>query len=182
MTTTTTITDIQRIALEAAAAREGGFVWPLPEELGLKKGSAVLVVKALLGKGLVKERRAKAGEPVWREDEQERPMTALISRAGLAAIGAGAATTAPAPGSSDAAEADQRRMPRAGSKLAVLVELLTREAGTTVKEMVAATGWQAHTIRGVMSGALAKKFGLVITSAKVEGRARVYRVAADAGE
>ena len=181
MTTTTKITDIQRAVLKAAAAREGGYVWPLPEELGLKKGSAMLVMKALLGKGLVKERRAKAGEPVWRDDEQERPLTLLISRAGLAAIGAGAATAAPAPRSSDAPEADQRRMPRAGSELAALVELLTRDGGATVEEMVAATGWQAHTVRG-MSGVLSKKVQLSITSEKAEGSGRTYRATADAGE
>lgn len=172
--TTIQITDIQRAALEAAAAREGGYAWPLPEALGLKKGSAVLVVKALLGKGLVKERRAKAGEPVWRDDVHDRPMTVLISRAGLAAIGAGAATAAGLK-SAGAADADQRRLPRAGSKLAILVALLTRDEGATVEEMVTATGWQAHTTRGVMSGVLSKRFGLAITSEKIEGRGRVYR-------
>ncbi|MBX3532591.1 MAG: DUF3489 domain-containing protein [Rhizobiaceae bacterium] len=173
--TTIKTTDVQRAVLEAAAAREGGYAWPLPEALGLKKGSAVLVTKALLGKGLVKERRAKAGEPVWREDEKERPMTVLISHAGLAAIGTGALTAATSPKSADAAEADQRRMPRAGTKLAILVALLTRDEGATVEEMVTATGWQAHTTRGVMSGVLSKRFGLAITSEKIEGRGRVYR-------
>jgi hypothetical protein len=171
---TTKITDVQRAVLEAAAAREGEFVWPLSEELGLRKGSAVLVVKALLGKGLVKERRAKAGEPVWREDEREKPMTAMVTRAGVAAVGAGALTAAPTPRSADAAQADQR-MPRAGSKLAMLVKLLARDEGTTVEEMVAATGWQADTVRGVMSGALAKRFGMRAVSEKHDGRGRVYR-------
>lgn len=78
-----------------------------------------------------------------------------------------------------AAEADQRPVPRVGSKLAILVELLSRDGGAAVEEMTAATGWQAHTVRGVMSGALAKKFGLAITSEKIEGRGRVYRVVGD---
>jgi hypothetical protein len=43
-------------------------------------------------------------------------------------------------------------------------------------EIVAATGWLAHTARGAMSGALGKKLGLVVTSAKEEGRGRVYRL------
>ncbi len=188
-----TITDIQRAVLEAAAAREGGFAWPLPEALGLRKGSAVLVMKALLGKGLVKERRARTGEPVWREDADGKPMAAVITRAGLAAIGAGTADgmTAAMPGSTDAhsatcsegeadpgvspGDADHRRMARAGSKLAMLIELLSRDEGATVPEMVAATGWQAHTVRGVMSGASTRKFGSRIMSEKVEGRGRIYR-------
>lgn len=70
-------------------------------------------------------------------------------------------------------------MPKAGSKLAMLVALLSREQGATIEEMVAATGWQPHTVRGVMSGALARKFGLQIGSERVEGRGRVYRLARD---
>lgn len=74
------------------------------------------------------------------------------------------------------ASSDQPRMPRPGSKLAILVALLTRDRGATIEEMVAETGWQAHSVRGVMSGALVKKFGLRIGSEKIEGRQRVYRV------
>jgi hypothetical protein len=43
--------------------------------------------------------------------------------------------------------------------------------------MVAATGWQSHTVRGAMAGALKKRLGLTIASDKVEGRGRVYRIA-----
>jgi hypothetical protein len=45
--------------------------------------------------------------------------------------------------------------------------------------IVAATGWQAHSARGAMSGALGKKLGLVVTSAKEDGRGRVYRISSD---
>jgi hypothetical protein len=71
---------------------------------------------------------------------------------------------------------NQRRMPRAGTKLAVLVGMLAREGGATVEEIAGALGWQEHTVRGVMSGALVKRFGLAILSEKVEGRGRVYRL------
>jgi hypothetical protein len=57
----------------------------------------------------------------------------------------------------------------------MLVELLERNEGATIDEMVAALNWQQHTIRGVMSGALAKKFGLRIVSEPIEGRGRMYR-------
>jgi len=43
-------------------------------------------------------------------------------------------------------------------------------------EIVAATGWQAHSARGAMSGALGKKLGLVVVSAKDDARGRVYRI------
>ncbi len=51
--------------------------------------------------------------------------------------------------------------------------------GVSMQEIVAATGWQAHSARGAMSGALGKKLGLVVTSAKEDGRGRVYRISSD---
>lgn len=65
---------------------------------------------------------------------------------------------------------------RAGTKQAVLIELLRRPEGTTIDEVMAATVWQAHTIRGAMARALKKKLGLEMTSEKVGGRGRVYRI------
>ena len=54
--------------------------------------------------------------------------------------------------------------------------MLRAEGGTTIAEIAAATGWQAHTVRGAMSGALKKKLGLELTSAKDDARGRVYRL------
>jgi Protein of unknown function (DUF3489) len=50
--------------------------------------------------------------------------------------------------------------------------------GATIKEIMAATGWQSHTVRGAMAGALKQKLGLEVTSEKVEGRGRVYQLPA----
>ena len=50
--------------------------------------------------------------------------------------------------------------------------------GGTIEEIMAATGWLGHTVRGAMAGALKKKLGLEVTSEKVEGRGRVYRLPA----
>jgi hypothetical protein len=55
--------------------------------------------------------------------------------------------------------------------------MLRRPEGATVPEMVEATGWQPHTVRGAMAGARKKKLGLQIRSEKVEERGRVYRIA-----
>jgi hypothetical protein len=54
--------------------------------------------------------------------------------------------------------------------------MLRRPEGATVPEVVEATGWQAYTVRGAIAGALKKKLGLQISSEKVEGRGRVYRI------
>src|SRR5262245_42355695 len=66
---------------------------------------------------------------------------------------------------------------RAGTKQSILIELLSRRNGATIAEAVKATGWQPHSVRGAISGGLKKKLRLAVTSAKVEGRGRVYRIA-----
>ncbi len=65
---------------------------------------------------------------------------------------------------------------RRGTKQAILIELLKRPKGATNEQMAAKTGWQAHSVRGAISGSLKKKLGMDVTSEKVEGRARVYRI------
>jgi len=67
---------------------------------------------------------------------------------------------------------------RAGTKQASLIAHLQRKEGATLADLVKATGWQAHSVRGAISGALKKKLGLAVLSEKVEGRGRVYRIAA----
>ena len=66
---------------------------------------------------------------------------------------------------------------RPASKQARLIEMLRRPEGATMDEIVKALDWQAHTVRGAMSGALKKKLGLTIESEKVDDRSRVYRIA-----
>ena len=65
-------------------------------------------------------------------------------------------------------------------KLAILVGLMQQEEGATLAAMGEATGWQAHSVRGALSGALRKKHRLIITTERVEG-VRTYRLAAGEG-
>ncbi len=67
---------------------------------------------------------------------------------------------------------------REGSKKALVLEMLRRPEGATLQEIMSATGWMAHSVRGFLSGALGKKMGLTVESAKNDGGARVYRIAA----
>jgi hypothetical protein len=62
------------------------------------------------------------------------------------------------------------------SKQDEVIAMLRRPEGATVNEVVSATGWQRHTVRGIFSGTLKKKLGLTLASAKEE-RGRVYRIA-----
>ena len=61
---------------------------------------------------------------------------------------------------------------RPGTKSAVIMHLLSRDNGATVKELAAAADWQEHSIRGFMSGTLKKKHGLEVTSQIVDGKRR----------
>ncbi|CAK0739352.1 putative DUF3489 domain-containing protein [Azospirillaceae bacterium] len=70
-----------------------------------------------------------------------------------------------------------QQQPRAnGGKQAQVIEMLRRPEGATIAQMVAATGWQSHTCRGVLAGALKKRLGLTIVSAKEASGQRIYRL------
>ncbi|KUJ85981.1 hypothetical protein AVO45_03140 [Ruegeria marisrubri] len=189
----TKLSDAQAIILSAAAQREDRNVLPLPGSL--RGGAAAKVVGALLSRGLIAEtttdsqtKADAALNRIWRNDEDGHAILLHITDAGLAAIGVEPVSGDRAPMGADEApsaeppkdapaEADpapKARTPSTGTKQAKLIEMLRAEGGATIDEIVAVTGWQAHTVRGAMSGALKKKLGLTITSEKVEGRGRVY--------
>jgi hypothetical protein len=73
-------------------------------------------------------------------------------------------------------EAQTAPRTRANSKQALVIEMLRRPEGATIGQICAATGWQAHTVRGTFAGALKKKLGLTLTSEKPEGGERIYRI------
>ncbi|MET4701722.1 hypothetical protein ABIE65_004770 [Constrictibacter sp. MBR-5] len=148
------LTDTQRLVLAAAAQRADRSLQPLPASL--KGGAALKVVNALVTRGLAEK-----------ADDGER-----ISQQGLAAIGI-EVEQPEAPSSDDAPKA---KPPRTGTKQALLINMLRRDEGATIEEVVAATGWQSHTVRGAIAGALKRKLQLDVTSEKVEGRGRVYRI------
>ncbi|CAM4201980.1 DUF3489 domain-containing protein [Palleronia rufa] len=168
----TKLTDTQAIILSAASQRDGHIALPLPDSL--RGGAAAKVVGAMLAKGFLEEAEAdiRNGEPVWRETGDGHGVTLIATDTGLAAIGIETDSTEVKP-TEDAAP--KARAPRVGTKQATLIAMLRAPDGATIAEIMAATGWQSHTVRGAMSGALKKKLGLNITSEKIEGRGRVYR-------
>ena len=66
---------------------------------------------------------------------------------------------------------------RQGSKTAKVLELVKRSGGATLKQLLKATGWQSHSVRGFLSGTLGKKMGLQIESSKTNDGERVYSLA-----
>ena len=81
---------------------------------------------------------------------------------------------------SDSAQGTAERKRRSGTKQEIVIGLLRRAEGATAEQMMEATGWQKHTVRGAIAGALKKKLGLAVTSEKVENRGTVYRLPAEA--
>jgi hypothetical protein len=71
---------------------------------------------------------------------------------------------------------DGSKTARDGSKTAKVLDLLKRPGGVTAKELMKATGWQPHSVRGFLSGTVGKKMGLVVTSTKTKDGERTYSV------
>ena len=70
----------------------------------------------------------------------------------------------------------QAAVARRGSKTAKVLDLLKRPGGASLKELMKATGWQQHSVRGFLSGTLKKKMGLKLESSRREGEERAYRL------
>jgi hypothetical protein len=104
----------------------------------------------------------RRGEPLWYETGDGHGTTLVVTDAGLLAIGIEpvVAKTMVAIGDGVAdSPAPKSLTSRAGTKQAMLITLLRAPEGASMGEIVAATGWLAHTIRGAVSGALGKKLG-----------------------
>jgi hypothetical protein len=80
-----------------------------------------------------------------------------------------------APKAKNAAKVEESAGPREGSKTAQVVAMLQRKNGATLAEIMAKMGWQKHTVRGFMAGAM-KKAGYTVESFKPEGGERTYRI------
>ena len=175
MTTTIKLTETQANILNAAACRLDGNIEPLPPTL--RGGARTKVIDGLLTRELVMQH----GDPTG--------ATYRLTDAGYAAVGC----TRPAPESLEipadpeleaavsAREAEWRDAPqprrtRENSKQAQVLVMLQRPEGATVQQIMDATGWQAHTVRGSFAGAFKKKLGLTLVSEKAQD-GRIYRIA-----
>ena len=157
----TELTEEQRELLAKAAADENGVDAPDDKRL----------IRSLVRAGLL--------IALPRQGQTSR---LIITDAGREAIGA-LASPAALPEMEEATSSDAESSPRgaapqerqARGKLGVLVDLLGRPEGATIEAMAQATGWQKHSVRGALSGALKKRLGLKISSDKTEA-GRIYRI------
>lgn len=187
------LTDTQIVMLRFAAQREDRCLIAHPS---LKGGAAQKVATKLISAGLAKEIKAKPGGPVWRQDEGAGQSYALkLTAAGAKAIPAGDHLA-----SDDSKDSDKRvelanpdlevsqtaaevptpnalrpSTPRTGTKLAQILELLQRDCGATLKELIAATGWLPHTTRAALTGLRKRRYAVTIERSDKE-RGSAYRI------
>jgi hypothetical protein len=114
------------------------------------------------------------------EQTETAPETKATKKA---AARARRAKVAPAKAKAEKKATPKKKAPRSarndareGSKTAVILEMLKRPGGATAKDLLKATSWQPHSLRGFLSGTVGKKMGLTVVSAKGEDGERSYSV------
>ncbi|MGO1069537.1 DUF3489 domain-containing protein [Lysobacter sp. CA199] len=180
----TNLTDSQR-ALILLAVETDGRVENFPDNL--KGGARTAVVRGLLLNELIVadgggHRLTEAGWLTvgyeWRPEpppESSAACGAVPDVGGNTVAEAGAAPAEPL--ASDAAPTSNTKQPR----LDLVVSLLSRPEGATIPQVMAATNWQAHSVRGFFAGTIRKK-GYSLTSNKEGKEERVYRIQTEAAQ
>ena len=163
MTAQTKLTDTQTTILKTAADRPDGNIEPLPATL--RGGARAKVIEGLLARGLIEEAEGHH----------------LLTDAGYAAIGK-RRTLPKGVQEIDTHDALQKleaasRTIRPGTKLAAIIDAMRHPGGATITQMMASTGWQAHTVRGAISGMVRKRLGYAVVTEKGADGQRAYRIA-----
>jgi hypothetical protein len=196
------LTDTQFAMLSAATRREDRCLVASPN---LKGGAALKVANKLISIGFVAEIEAKAGTPIWRRDNEAGHAYALKPTAeGAKATGLNEDVEAPNAHSESSAleNRDQAETsseveatvavelrapavgspsaPRSGSKLAQVIDLLQRDGGATIDELIAGTGWLAHTTRAALTGLRKRGYAVAIDRSDKD-RGSFYRIKAEDG-
>ena len=165
------LSDTQAVILSTACARDDGLIFPITAKI--KGGAVGNVCKSLLKRGLIEEIQAIDLNTVWRHDEELGSITLRATPLAYSALGITEAEEEVPAKTTRAAPRIERSK---GGKQAMLIEMLKRPKGATIQQVVEATGWLPHTVRGAIAGALKKRLGLSVVSEKVENVGRVYRI------
>jgi Protein of unknown function (DUF3489) len=173
------LTDNQLIVLsKAAASEDGAAVLPLT----MNKAAAAKIGSSLIGRKLMREIRSKPGMPVWHGDADGRSMSLVITRAGRNAIDINEPDESYQQVSNKSDDTKRDRYlagaaPRAGSKQALVVKLLSKQQGATLHALIEATGWLPHTTRAALTGL--RKRGFAVERIRNATKGSFYRIAND---
>jgi len=177
------LNDTQLMILSAGSQRRDFSVYPLPKSV--KKGEGPKHLKKLLSLQMIEEVEAVGDTPVWRVHEDGYNVSLILADEGFRILGVerwavkAEKQEQPARKTSPTPKPVVSAARRSGSKQTSIIALLQRTRGATIDELVQATGWQKHSVRGVMSGVLRRKLGLnIISEAGPHGR--TYRIVAAA--
>lgn len=175
------LTDGRRTMLASAAARRDGAV-AVPKGAG--RTGVARVAAGLITRRFLRECVAKAGQPVWREDQKGKRLCLIVTKAGRAAVGkpedkktahkSSGGKEARA-GVEDLHDARHAATARPGTKRALLVAMLSSEQGATLDDLIAATGWLPHTTRAALTG-LRKSGHAIERRPSTDGRGSNYRI------
>ncbi len=171
MTAQAKLTDTQTAVLNAAANRHDGNIEPLPPNL--RGGARTKVIEGLLARGLIADTDGRH----------------LLTDAGYTAVGKHR-TASNGVAKRDAADALAKRDPthalqklevtsrtiRPGTKLAAIIDAMRHPGGATIAQMMADTSWQAHSVRGAISGMVKKRLGYEVVTEKGADGQRAYRI------
>lgn len=198
-----TLSVAQLLVLTTAAQRLDRMVLPLPATLRARGAIRQRLLTTLLRAALLEEVPAPDNTVSWREDASGRPLALSVTAAGLAAVGTPASSPQPKPdrdalpaltsnegqavavepatgtpaAEATAATGGQQEAPtaaaRPGGKLGQVLAAVTAEAGASLIELVALTGWQPHTARAALTGL--RRRGYAVHLAERDGR-KAYRL------
>ena len=145
-------------------------------------GRLVEIWNSLTGVDPVKKftDRKTAIARIWKAIQSLRPATVEAQKAAAPARNVGTRRAAKSKAARKAKVqkkvATEGHGAREGSKTATILDLIRRPKGATLKELMAAASWQAHSVRGFLSAVVTKKRGLKLESSKREDGQRVYSI------
>ena len=189
------LSDSQLAILSAAAQRTDGALLPFPQSLTAKCTTLTKGIETLCKRKLIEERRIINGAPEWRRDEEGHPLGMFITSGGLLTLGVddtektrrSHAASIPRERKTAAARSQgkarktspspKRRGAHPQSKQDLVIQMLRRQSGVTIEDIISKTGWQPHSVRGFFSGLVKKKLKLPLASEVGKDGVRRYHIA-----
>ncbi len=164
----------QQAILEHAVQHSGGKIAWFPEHI--KGGARAKVLEGLFKRALITPDgddwvvAAEGYDALGLPRPGTLPPTITLDDAELEADVASAEASWQQPAK------DKPVRTRADSKQALVIGLLQRPEGATIRQICDVTGWRQHTVRGMFAGTFKKRLGLTIRSNKEAGGQRIYRI------